>query len=285
MDYYQCAKIDLHHELFRRGFEAYGNQDEAAERLKDDDHQRGTVATEVDTAIGMSNAVYTWKPSNEYGKTVVASMLVGESRLTLMLFPITATLTTLAGIVHWTMNTFFPALQLFFESGLSCWIEGSQLPGAFVGLDLALRFRLTDLTHEEDGSLVNTILPKRDITSASAIRILQATVACRNSIAVKETHQFLDARPVTTIAQEQHIVVGLRLEGMASMGYVWAKIPGTTVGVAGRMWGHVRIAGMKNDVPVPFVRFPRTGAKLGAESNVVMKESMINPKLQGRPTI
>ncbi|KAF2442189.1 hypothetical protein P171DRAFT_63077 [Karstenula rhodostoma CBS 690.94] len=263
MDYYQCAKVDLHHELTRRGFQAYGSQDEVAERLKEDDEQRGTIATEVGIAIGMSNAVYTWKMSCEFGKTVLASMLVGEC------------------IVHWTMNTFFPALQLFLESGLSCWIEGSQLPGAFVGLDPALRFRLTDLTHEEDGSIINTILPTRNTTPASSIRILEATVASRESIAVKGTHQVL----LTTIAQEQHVVVGLRLEGMASMGYVWARVPDTAVGVAGRMWGHVRIAGMRNDVPVPFVRFPQTGVKPGAESEVVLKESMVNPKLQTRPTI
>ncbi|KAL5396429.1 hypothetical protein PMIN03_005484 [Paraphaeosphaeria minitans] len=189
------------------------------------------------------------------------------------------------GIVHWKMNTFFPALQLFFESGLSCWIEGSQLPGALVGLDSALRFRLTDLTHEEDGRLVNTILPERKSASASSIRILEAIVASRKSIAVKETHRFVEARPVTTIAQEQHIVVGLRLEGMESMCYVWAKLPGTTVGVAGRMWGHVRIAGMREDVAIPFVRFPQTDGQLGAESKVVLKESMVDPKLQGHPTI
>ncbi|KAK7191666.1 hypothetical protein DPSP01_008108 [Paraphaeosphaeria sporulosa] len=267
MDYYQCTKSDLHQELTRRGLQAYGDQDEAAERLKQDDHQRGTVATEIDATIGLSNTVYTWRLSNEYGKTVVASMLVGES------------------IVHWTMNQFFPAVQLFFESGLSCWIEGSQLPGACIGLDSALRFRLTDIAHAEDGCLINTILSKRDSASDPSIRILEATVANRKSIAVKETHQFVEARPVTTIAQEQHIVVGLRLEGMESMGYVWARLPSTTVGVASRMWGHVRIAGMRIDIPVPFVRFPQTGIKPGAQSKVVLKESVIDPKLRGHPTI
>jgi hypothetical protein len=183
------------------------------------------------------------------------------------------------------MNTFFPAIQLFFASGLSCWIEGSQLPDAFVGLDPALRYRLTDLTHEEGGSLTNTILPKRSAATASSIRILEATVACRKSIAVKATHQVSSARQVTTIAQEQHIVVGLRLEGMTSIGYVWARLPRATVGVAGRMWGHVRIAGLRDDIPLPFLRFPQTGVKPGAEARVVLKESLVNPKLKGRPII
>lgn len=183
------------------------------------------------------------------------------------------------------MNTFFPAIQLFFESGLSCWIEGSHFPGALVGLDASLRFRLTDLTHEEDGRLVNGVLPKPKTAAASSIRILEATVAYRKSIAVKETHQVSEARPVTTIAEEQHIVVGLRLEGMKSVGYVWAKLPVSTVGVAGRMWGHVRVAGMRNDVPVPFARFPQSVVKLGAGSKVVVKESMADPKLRGHPTI
>ncbi|KAL1603663.1 hypothetical protein SLS60_005251 [Paraconiothyrium brasiliense] len=267
MDYYQCAKIDLHDELTRRGFRAYGDQDEAAERLKKDDDQRGSLATQVDMISEMSNAVYTWKVSPEYGKTCPASMLVNER------------------IVHWTMNTFFPSLQLFFASGLSCNIEGSHLPDASIGLDPALRYRLTDLMHEEDGRLTNTIVPKRTPTKVPSILILEATVAGRKSIAVKETHQIASARPITTIAQEEHIVVGLRLEGMASMGYVWAKLPQATVKVAGRMWGHVRIAGLKDDVPVPFVRFPQTGVKAGGDAAVVLKESMVDPQLRGRPII
>lgn len=90
---------------------------------------------------------------------------------------------------------------------------------------------------------------------------------------------------MTTIAQEQHIAVGLRLEGMTSMGYVWAKLPRATVGVAGRMWGHVRIAGMKDDVPIPFVRFPQTAIKPAAEATVVVKKSMVDPKLKKRGMI
>lgn len=84
MDYYQCTKADLHRDLTRRGFQAYGDQDEAAERLESDDNQRGAIATEVSTAPGLSNEVYTWRCSNEYGKTVVASLLVGESELHLV---------------------------------------------------------------------------------------------------------------------------------------------------------------------------------------------------------
>jgi hypothetical protein len=83
MDYYQCTKIDLHHELTRRGLQAYGDQDEAAERLKQDDDRHGSIATMVDAMNRTSND--TWRSSPEFGKTVVASMLINEGELGLLL--------------------------------------------------------------------------------------------------------------------------------------------------------------------------------------------------------
>lgn len=176
------------------------------------------------------------------------------------------------------MNTFFPCLHLFFENGLSVQIDGSQLPDAVLGLDPELRSRLTDVTHEEEGSLMNTIIPQK--LKVPSIRILVATVACRRSIAVKETHQILSARPVTTIVGEDHAVVGLQLEGMKSIAYIWARLPSTVVPVAGRMWGNVRIGGIRDDIPIPFVGFPEANVKPGQKSAVVLKDSMVAPKLR-----
>lgn len=78
MDYYRCAKTDLHQELTRRGHQAYGEKDEAAERLKTDDEQRGSIATTVHTATEGGNLVRTWKVNPEYGKTVPAGLLINE---------------------------------------------------------------------------------------------------------------------------------------------------------------------------------------------------------------
>jgi hypothetical protein len=88
MDYYQCTKIDLHHELTRRGFQPYGDQDVAAERLKQDDDQHGSIATMVDTINGTSS--HTWRLSPEFGKTVIASMLINEGKLGLLISRSTA---------------------------------------------------------------------------------------------------------------------------------------------------------------------------------------------------
>ena len=66
------------------------------------------------------------------------------------------------------------------------------------------------------------------------------------------------------------------------MAYVSARVPGEEVEVAGRMWGHVRVAGMRNDVPVPFWRFPVTGVRPGQEARVVVKESMVREDLRGK---
>ncbi|KAF1975122.1 hypothetical protein BU23DRAFT_552545 [Bimuria novae-zelandiae CBS 107.79] len=231
MDYYRCPKTELHQELCRRGLRASGDQDIAAERLSKDDEDRGSEATTVSAITWPLASPSPWKINPEFGTTTPVGMLVNES------------------IIYWTMNTFFPTLHLFFESGRSCNIEGTHLPGARVGLDPTLRSRLTDLTHEEDGRLVNTIIPKKLVPRPS-IRILEAKVACRYSIAVKETHQVRSGRPVTTIVEEQHVAIGLRLQGMTSMAYVWAKVPRSTVEVAGRM---ASLSGIK------WMCFPRKG--------------------------
>lgn len=181
------------------------------------------------------------------------------------------------------MNTFFPSLQLFFESGLSCTIDGSQLPDAVVGLDQKLRFRLTDCTHEENGRLVRTLLPERFTRSGAGIEIKAAVMTQRTSIAVRpvvvgQKAQWLNS-PTVAIVEETHTVVGLRLEGMDEMGYVWAKTRAPLEKRNVRAWGDVRIARVRGDVPIPFVGFPQRVIKAGGQVTVVAKKSMISAKV------
>lgn len=175
------------------------------------------------------------------------------------------------------MNTFFPSIQLFFESGLSCSVEGAELQGDIVGLDPALRFRLTDITHEEQGFLTRTILPEKLVPKPS-ILVVEAAVARRTSVALKQKTAEGPSLypPGTTIAQEDHVVAGLRLEGMKQMQYVWAKSAAPTVGTDSRTWSHVRITGLRDDVPVPFVGFPQQRMKPGERVRVVTKGSVIS---------
>jgi hypothetical protein len=187
------------------------------------------------------------------------------------------------GIIHWTMNTFFPTLQLFFHSGRSCVIEGGQLSGAIVGLDSELRFRLTDITHEEDGRLVKTTLPDRFVEVSASMSIQEATVAYRTSIAVKqkppkELQLQSPAQPKATIVYEKHVVVGLRLNGMKDMGYVWCRAPDPTPATGVKTWGDVRLAGLRDDIPNPFRGFPQKKTKPGGEALVVDKRSLIRDR-------
>ena len=182
------------------------------------------------------------------------------------------------GITHWTLNTFFPSLHLFFASGHSVHIEGSFLASSLVGLDAPLRHRLTSLTYEENGLLTRTIVPAK-FQPTPSIRILEATVGVRTSVAVKESARVESSRPLTSIAEETHVVVGLRLQGMQEVGYVWARRPVALVGREESMWGHVRVAGWRGDVPVPVVGFPQEG-KPGARVRVVKKGSMVARKVR-----
>jgi hypothetical protein len=174
------------------------------------------------------------------------------------------------------MNTFFPTLQLFFESGLSCTIDGSSLSGAAVGLDALLRFRLTDCTHEEDGRLVKTMRPDKFTRSDTGIAIKDAVMAQRTSIAVRPCDDRVGAvsQSGSTLESEIHEVIGLRLEGMHQMAYVYAKAQ-ASAGSENRTWGTVRLAGLREDVPFPSVVFPLRSMKPGEEVMTVSKESHI----------
>lgn len=183
------------------------------------------------------------------------------------------------GITYWNLNTFFPTLQLFFESGLSCTIDGGQLQGTVVGLDSKLRFRLTDCTHAEQGLVTKGMLPEKFARSGANIRILEVTVAQRTSIAVKSSGSTDQSLMATVqglvIVHEVHTVIGLRLSGMKEMGYVWAKAEMTSRMAEGRIWGDVRLAGLRDDVPAPFLGLAADFPKPGGELEVMEKGSMI----------
>jgi hypothetical protein len=172
------------------------------------------------------------------------------------------------------MNTFFPTIQLFFASGRSCTI-GSLLADAVVGLDPGLRFRLTDCSREEDGRFSKTSLPDKFAQPSAAITIKEAVVAQRTSIAVLPVSRDNKELRSSTIVQELHIVVGLRLEGMNTMGYIWSRTEPHSDIATRRTWGDVQLAGLRDDVPAPLIASPQRFLRPGGEMRVVNKESMI----------
>jgi hypothetical protein len=177
------------------------------------------------------------------------------------------------------MNTFFPTLQLFFESGLSCTIDGSRLPDAAVGLDPLLRFRLTDYTYEEDGRIIKTMRPDKFAQPGLGILIKEAVLAQRTSVALRTRPTSNDELPGksagTDVFYETHTVVGLRLQGMSAMAYIWAQVR-TPSGRTDKTWGDVRLAGLRRDVPAPNIGFPMYVIKPGGEMRVVAKESQVS---------
>lgn len=177
------------------------------------------------------------------------------------------------------MNTFFPTIQLFFESGLSCTIDGGLSRECIIGLDPVLRFRLTDCAHEEQGRAIQGILPQGFLDTGARIRILEATLSERTSIAVKvDTNRSPSWKMQDRdIVHEVHTVFGLRLSGMKEMGYIWAKAEAPSLTVQGRLWGDVRLAGLRDDVPAPFLGLAADVRDSAGELRVVEKDSMITP--------
>lgn len=264
MDYYFCPADELRQELQRRGYAPHGGQDELSETLKKDDETRGTEATALSTLSSAHMGAKLKLRIAANPLSVHPNLLVGEK------------------IIHWTMNTFFPTLQLFFESGLSCTIEGGFRQNAAVGIERNLRFRLTDLTHEEDGFLVNSTLPRTRSGSSRSIKILEATVAERTSVAVMPVITHFNGigppnRPQKTIGMESHLVIGLRLEGMQKMGFIWARIDSNSSPWRNALgtWADVRVVGLRDDVPAPFIGFPQRNMKMGAQVSVVTQGSII----------
>lgn len=181
--------------------------------------------------------------------------------------------------MYWSLNTFFPTIQFFFESGLSCTIDGSHLPGAIVGLDPILRFRLTDCTHEEEGRVIKGTLSEKFAKSSANITILEVATARRTSSRVRSEAPagglLKSNTRVLDIIQETHTVIGVRLNGMSEMGYVWAKIETPKRAAAGRIWGDVSVVGLRNDIPAPVLGLSAVLPEAGSEVKVVEKNSMI----------
>jgi hypothetical protein len=173
------------------------------------------------------------------------------------------------------MNTFFPTLQLYFAPGRSCTIDGGHLANTNIGLDPELRFWLTECTYEEDGRIFKTLRPDKFAHAGSGIVIREATIARRTSISVKPgqtSGKIPSHSDQIRIGQEVHMVVGLRLQGMKKMAYVWAKCREHT------SWGHVRIAGLRDDIPAPHPGFPLHSVKSGGEIAIVSKKSQMSSK-------
>lgn len=119
---------------------------------------------------------------------------------------------------------------------------------------------------------------------------MEAIIAERTSIAVQSIAPTISngrpssrpsSRPSADLKTENHIVVGLRLEGMQKMGYVWAKVDASAPSSA-NMWHDVSVVRLRDDVPVPFVGFPLKNSRLGSQVDIVTKCSMINARKRKR---
>jgi hypothetical protein len=158
------------------------------------------------------------------------------------------------------------------------------LSDAFVGLDPALRFKLTDCAHEEEGRVSNSILPERFSDSGIGLVIQEAVVSQRTSIAVKNSQQWAPRDPPQfRIVTEMHTVIGLRLRGMNKMAFIWAR---TKAPSGGRLWGDMRTAGLRDDVPIPSISFPGNDTRPGAQRIVVIQDSLIarnRPDVKNKP--
>ncbi len=154
------------------------------------------------------------------------------------------------------------------------------MPGTTVGLDSHLRFHLTDCTHEEQGRLSRGIIRESIKCPVPSIEILEATVARRTSVAVKPTvvtDQSLTSKVEDLgVVRENHIVIGLRLRGMSEMGYIWVKTEVPYRTAAGRVWGDVRLAGLRDDVPASVLGLAAVYPIARNELQVVEKHSIIS---------
>ncbi|KAF2001278.1 hypothetical protein P154DRAFT_433400, partial [Amniculicola lignicola CBS 123094] len=266
--YYNCPIDELRRELQRRGLSPVGSRDSLSETLLQDDERRGVAAVSVST----TGKVYKY-PTPDSGRVRFSSSVHPE---------------TIVGekIIFWTMNTFFNSLQIFFESGRSCTIDGGNLA---IGLDSDLRYRLTDLTHEENGIMVKGVFPEKPRLPTPSITIVDAVVAERTTITVQPSMLLSNIKtrfqPTSQLTQTVHTVVGLRLKGMSDIGYVWAssepRISASNVNTLStrvnwnRHWGDTTLTGLRNDVPVPRWGFPQQHPKPGDKVVVVRKGSMI----------
>ncbi|RMZ66774.1 ethyl tert-butyl ether degradation ethd [Pyrenophora seminiperda CCB06] len=249
MSYRQCKTEILREEANRRGLfnTAHRTRDELIEDLNQDDYNRGSDATTVNTRK-LDQLILNddfMAPHIFHEQMETASRLVNEK------------------IIYWTMNTFFSAIQIFFESGYSCTIETVQIPEIKIGLDPDLRFKMTDCRHEEDGCVTNSILPPQYTHLGTGLLIEKAHITQRTSMALQTSLVEPQLTPI------QHVVFGIKLKGLDKMAYIWGKVKDATLGTT---WVDVKIGGLRNDVPLPLGYF---GMKPGAQTRVVVKNSLI----------
>ncbi|KAH6638160.1 hypothetical protein C7974DRAFT_155448 [Boeremia exigua] len=113
----------------------------------------------------------------------------------------------------------------------------------------------------------------------ASIKILEATVAQRTSTGVRPTISAAQSCRSKVqglnIVRESHTVIGLRLSGMNEMGYVWAKVETPLRTAEGRIWGNVRLAGLRNDIPAPFLGLAADCPAAEGKLKVVEKGSII----------
>lgn len=132
---------------------------------------------------------------------------------------------------------------------------------------------------QEQGRITKSVIPEKFAGSDASIGILEAAIAQRTSIAVRPRVQrgrlsTADSRDLDVV-QEVHTVVGLRLNGMNELWYVWTKTETPSPQAGGGQWGDTRFAGLRDDVPVPVSGLPSGLPKPGVTFVAVSKGSMI----------
>ena len=129
--------------------------------------------------------------------------------------------------------------------------------------------------------MTKTMRPEKFSRSIPGILIKEVVVAQRTSMVMRsaklESNVQFPHPSMVALAQETHTVVGLRLEGMSKMAYIWAAARTTSV-CGDKIWGDVRIASLRDDVPSPLSGFPMQTIKAGGEVTLVAKESRIRRK-------
>ncbi|KAF2118202.1 hypothetical protein BDV96DRAFT_488670 [Lophiotrema nucula] len=241
MSFYHCPTSALSQEVRRRGYIPDGSRETLSEWLQRDEEGRGTAATTIShLAIGdKEEGDGSGRQRTAYGEVVEPSALIGET------------------IVHWTMNTFFPTIQLFFASGRSCTIACGQQLNAKIGLDPKLRYRLTDLAHEEEGYVSSSVLPQNLLGARPSIKIVAAELRQRVSVRVRPVETGVriwstGGHRYSEIVGQIHTVVGLRLDGMNEMAYIWARAEsGAAQAKEEAIWASVWVAGLRDDIPLP----------------------------------
>ena len=122
--------------------------------------------------------------------------------------------------------------------------------------------------------MLKSPLPKKFVGTDPSIRILEAVIADRVSIGTKPISD-MGVHHAVNIACEAHVVIGLKLEGMSNIGYIWSKVDKGSGDRDATTWRDTTVSCLRNDVPAPlFELFPKHTGK-ESQIGVVKKESMM----------